>query len=84
MSAAPLSEAEALAMLSEAFGEPVADLRSDTERDSLAGWDSMGALMVMAELDEKYGVELTADESSAMTNVGDLLAFMRARGVIKI
>jgi acyl carrier protein len=36
----------------------------------------------MAALDEKFGVELTADESLKMTRIGDALDFMRRHGII--
>ena len=45
-----MTESEALALLAETFSEPVASLRPDTERAAIPGWDSMGALMLMAEL----------------------------------
>ena len=42
----------------------------------------MGALMLMAELDARFGVELDPETSRAMASVEDALAFMRLRGVL--
>jgi acyl carrier protein len=78
----PISEAEALCMLAECFDAAAASLGPETTRESIAGWDSMGALMLMAELDERFGLELTADTSRAMNSIGDALSFMREHGVL--
>jgi acyl carrier protein len=77
-----VNEQQALELLAEVFAEPIGNLKLGTKRMELSGWDSMGALMFMAMLDEKFGVELTADESLKMEKVEDAIAFMRARGII--
>lgn len=68
-------------MLADAFAEPE-PLRADMQRDDVAGWDSMGALMLMAELDERFGLQLTAEASRAMQSVGDVLEYLDANGVL--
>jgi acyl carrier protein len=73
---------EALAMLAECFNLPVEGVHADLQRDAIDDWDSMGALMLMAELDERFGIELTADASREMTRIGDVLAFLRLHGVL--
>jgi acyl carrier protein len=73
---------EALAMLAEAFNEPVANLSPEAPRDQIEGWDSMGALLLIAELDERFGLELPAEESRAMKKVGDALDYLRRHGVL--
>ncbi|MDE2402857.1 MAG: acyl carrier protein [Burkholderiales bacterium] len=78
----PISTAEAMAMLSECFMEPVAKLAPDVLRESVPGWDSMGALMLIAELDERFKIELTADESRTMTRISDVLAFLDRHGML--
>lgn len=79
----PLTPAEALALLADAFNEPAGDLHAGRLRDSIAGWDSMGALLVIAELDERFGIELSADESRRMLRVGDFLDFLRKHGLLQ-
>jgi acyl carrier protein len=73
---------EALKMLSDAFEEPVANLRPEVARDDVPGWDSMGALTLMAELDERFGIELTADESKKMSRIDDVLQLLRQHGAL--
>lgn len=77
-----LTLAQALELLGECFGEPAAALSPQRERESIPGWDSMGALMFMAELDERFGIELDAETSRAMTSVGQALEFMRRHGAL--
>ncbi|MCL4696400.1 MAG: acyl carrier protein [Burkholderiaceae bacterium] len=77
-----LTLAEALVMLGDCFGESASALSPQRERESIPGWDSMGALMLMAELDERFGIELDAETSRAMTTVAQALAFMRERGAL--
>ena len=77
-----MTQAEALAMLAEAFNEPLEKVVPEAPRESLPGWDSMGALMLIAELDERFGIELTAEVSRSMLKVSDALDFLRERGVL--
>jgi acyl carrier protein len=77
-----ISTSEALKMLSDAFEEPVANLRPEVSRDDVPGWDSMGALTLMAELDERFGIELTADDSKKMTRIDDVLQLLRKHGAL--
>jgi acyl carrier protein len=77
-----ITTSEALKMLSDAVEEPVANLRPDVLRDDIPGWDSMGALTLMAELDERLSIELTADESRKMTRVDDFLQLLKKHGAL--
>lgn len=77
-----VSVSDALAMLAECFNLPLEEMHADLERDAIDDWDSMGALMLMAELDERFGIELTADVSREMTRIGDVLAFLKVHGVL--
>lgn len=78
----PISTAEALAMFSECFMEPADQLNATTSRESIPGWDSMGALMLIAEIDERFQLELSAEESRAMKSIGDALAFLKQHGAL--
>ncbi len=69
-------------MLGEAFMEPASELPLDRSRDSIPGWDSMGALALIAEIDERFGIELSAEESRQMTRIGDALDFLRKHDLL--
>jgi len=77
-----ISVSDALAMLADCFNLPVDEVHADLQRDAIDDWDSMGALMLMAELDERFGIELTAEVSREMTRIGDVLAFLKVHGVL--
>ena len=78
-----ISEREALQMIADAFNEPVHRIARDSPRSGIEGWDSMGALVLIAELDERFNVELTADTSRAMQQVSDILDFLRSHGALQ-
>ena len=78
-----VNESEALALLAETFAEPVEKIRPEIERAAISGWDSMGALMLMAEFDERFSIELTAEQSKAMQRVADVLDFLRQHGALR-
>lgn len=82
MTIAKVTESAALQMLADAVMEDVAELTPERQRTDIAGWDSMGALMLMAELDEHLGLVLSADESRAMASVADYLAHLRTYDVL--
>ncbi len=73
---------QTLEMLSECFNEPVDALNPETLREQVPGWDSMGALLLIAELDERFSLELTAERSRDMKKVSDLLDFLKEQGVL--
>ena len=77
-----LTSEQALELLAECFGEAASALHAGRHRDSVPGWDSMGALMFIAELDERFGLTLDAEVSRAMSTVEDALAFMRQHGAL--
>jgi acyl carrier protein len=75
-----MREAEAIAWLAEVFQEPASSLKPETPRDSIAMWDSLGVLTLMAELDEKFDLVVSDQEMRAMTKIGDVLTLLRERG----
>jgi acyl carrier protein len=74
---------DAIDMLAEAFDEPAESIRPDRSRESIAGWDSMGALLLIAEIEERFGVELSAEDSRAMTQIADVLEFLRRHDLLE-
>lgn len=78
-----ITQTEALALLAECFNVPADSLHPEVEREAIEDWDSMGALMLIAELDERFGLELSAEVSREMTRIGHVLDFLRAQGVLR-
>jgi acyl carrier protein len=63
------------------FEEPAGSIDERRDRRSIPNWDSMGTLLLIAELDEKLDVMLDADELAGLTSVTDLLATLRSRDI---
>ena len=77
-----MTTGEAIKMIAEAFNEPVNRITRDAVRADIEGWDSMGALVLIAELDERFDLELTAETSRGMQRVADVLDFLRTHGAL--
>ena len=71
---------EALAWLAGVFEDPLGSLRPDTPRDEVRGWDSLGVLTLMADLDEKFDLRVGEKEMAAMTSVQDILDLLNRSG----
>jgi len=77
-----MNQNEALAWLAGIFEESPESLRPETPRDEIAAWDSLGVLTLMAELDEKFNIQLEADDMENMKKVQDLLAVLERHGAL--
>jgi acyl carrier protein len=75
-----LTEEEALNWVAQTFEEPPGRLTPGTARQDISTWDSMGVLVLMAEMDEKFGILLTDADIQSMNEVEDILAVLRRHG----
>ena len=75
-----VSEDQALDWLAQVSQEPRDKITPETPRDAIASWDSLGVLMLMAELDEKFNIVLSDQEMQGMSKVGDVVAVLREHG----
>ena len=66
-----------LAELLEGFDQP---LKPDTLLDANGAWDSLGVLMLMADLEERFDILVESDEMMALKTVDDVLAILRCHG----
>jgi acyl carrier protein len=64
---------EALSWIAEIFVEPISNVRADTRRPDLGGWDSLGQLVLMSALDQRFGIKLTQEELNSLASVHDIL-----------
>jgi acyl carrier protein len=78
---AVVKRSDLLQWLAAVFQEPVEAMDESRTRDSIRTWDSMGSLMLMAELDERVHVTLEEEELKKMTSIGDIFALLRQRQV---
>ena len=68
---------DALKWFAEMFEEPEENIAVDTRRKDIEGWDSLGALTLMAELDERLDITLSQEELENLSGIDDLLAVLR-------
>jgi acyl carrier protein len=71
-----MTVAEALAWIANTFEEPPGRITSDTTRSDVPAWDSLGQLVLMAALDQQWGIRLSQRELSSLTSVADILAIL--------
>ena len=71
---------EVLSWLADIFAERPSAVGADTARKDLPGWDSMGQLVLMAGLDERFDIRLSDDELGQLTSIKDILDVLRQRG----
>ena len=75
-----MTEHEALEWIAKVFETTAHELTADTPRESVAAWDSLGILTLMASLDSDFGIVLTDDDVQGIKTIGDILHVMRRNG----
>lgn len=73
---------EALEMIAGFFVADTSSIRPETLREEIAGWDSMGFLMLMAEFDDRFSIILTAPQLEKMQKVDDILQILRDHSLL--
>jgi len=82
MSENKISIKQALSIIAEAINSPEDAVHPAAQLEDLEGWDSMGVLLLMAELDERFSIILEEDTISAFNTVGDILSKLKAVNVL--
>ncbi|MEM7707631.1 MAG: acyl carrier protein [Pseudomonadota bacterium] len=77
-----LSVRQTLDLIADLLAEEPSSLQPDTPLESLEGWDSMGALMIMAEMDERFGLTVTEEDLSAMKTGADFIDLLKSNNLI--
>jgi acyl carrier protein len=67
--------------LATVFQEPPEALDEARTRESIQAWDSMGTLMLIAELDERLHLTLEEAELKKLTSIGDIFALLRQKQI---
>jgi acyl carrier protein len=77
-----ITQQDALDWIAEVFGEPAGRVTADMSSGSIKGWDSLGTLMLIADLDEKFGIQLDESEMYALKTVADILGILERQGAL--
>jgi acyl carrier protein len=64
-----MDKQRALQWLTDIFAVKNRVVTIDDTRDSLAEWDSLGSLLLLAALEEEHNIVISADELEQMTAV---------------
>jgi acyl carrier protein len=75
---------EALDWIAEIFDVPAGSLGPDTASSDVASWDSLGVLMLIAALDEKFGIHLEDSELYGIKGVRNVLDLLERAGVLAV
>jgi acyl carrier protein len=78
-----MKQEEALLWIAEIFEEPKENVKPETLREAIPGFDSMGVLALMAGLDKDFDLVLTEEDIRTITKVGDILQFLERNGKIE-
>jgi acyl carrier protein len=76
MSDNQISTSQALSMIAEAINAPEDEVRPEAELEDLEWWDSMGVLLLMAELDERFSIILEEATINSFAKVSDILKIL--------
>ena len=78
-----MTEPEALELIAEALGGKNLTIQRGMKRDDIPNWDSVGALMLMAELDEKCGILLDEKDLESLNAIDDILEVLQRHGKLQ-
>ncbi len=70
-----------LQALANVFQEAPDSLVESRARDSIQAWDSMGTLMLIAELDERLHLTVEEEELKKLTSIGDIFTLLRQKQI---
>ena len=77
-----ITEDDAIAMITKVLNEKKVVLARDTALEDVESWDSLGILLLMAELDERFSITVTEDQVTDVETIGDIVDFMAEKGAI--
>lgn len=67
-------------LLAGALQVPAEAVTTELSFGDLPEWDSMGHMEVMMQLEERFGVEVSADTIAALTSVEAICAYLKENG----
>jgi acyl carrier protein len=67
-------------LLAGALQVPAGAVTAELSFGDLPEWDSMGHMEVMMQLEERFGVEVSADTIAALTSVPAICAYLKENG----
>lgn len=78
----PITVTEAIAWFAEMFETTADSISASTMKEDIDAWDSMGVLTLMAELDDRFEINLSTDELESLASIDDLLQVLKRHNVL--
>ncbi len=78
-----LSVDAALAWIVDIFEESASNVQEKTSRKDIPAWDSLGQLVLMAALDQRFGIRMTPSELSSLNSVQGILDILSRHGRLR-
>jgi acyl carrier protein len=69
-------------IIHQVFKVPVAEVHDEMSSQNISDWDSMNYLLLIAELEKRFGLSFTMDEAMNSKCVGDIRSVIKARATI--
>lgn len=76
-----VSKRQLFEWLAGVFQEDPSSITLERARDTIPTWDSMGTLLLIAELDDRLHVTLTEDDLKGLSSVKDIVDALRNKQV---
>ncbi|WP_340266347.1 acyl carrier protein [Sphingobium mellinum] len=76
-----ISLADVAALFAEVFQIPAETVNSATSADDVPGWDSMGHLVLVQTIEERFKIMLEMNEMFEIVDVGSALTVLQRHGV---
>ena len=70
---------EIQAVLAETFQTPLENIPAELAFGGLPQWDSMGHMGLMLALEERYGVEISAETIAELTSLAAIQAYLKEK-----
>jgi acyl carrier protein len=64
-----------------AFNADAAAISLESEPGDIAGWDSMGHVQLVAELEKVFSISLEVDEVMEMEDVASIIRVLKTKGL---
>ena len=71
---------DVLQLIANVINEPVEELDAESGPDTLASWDSLAHVSLIAAVEQTYRIKLTMQEMLAIKTVADLLQVLKKHG----
>ena len=57
------------------------EIQDNDNPNTLDGWDSLGQINLLNNLEETFNIAIQPDETEALRTVGDIKKLMKAKGI---